>query len=119
GRTAADGFDQRVLEELHATEEQIVLRREVVEDGYFRNLSLACDLGDRHGIETALCKEACRRLVYQLSCLLLLPPPQAETRHGARVAKLLKSPKLSVDHMNVRSVSRARHLPGGESGGPI
>src|SRR5207253_4797651 len=72
----ADGVEQLLLEDLHPAEEEVFLRREVVEDCLPRDVGLACDVVDRDGVEAALLEEATRRLGDRAPGLLLLALPK-------------------------------------------
>ncbi len=70
--TRANRLEQLVLERLEPRVEEVLLRREVVEDGLLGDVGLPCDLGDGDAFEAALGEEPARRLRDQLARLLLL-----------------------------------------------
>jgi EmrB/QacA subfamily drug resistance transporter len=69
----ANRVEEPLLEELHAAEEEVLLCREVVEDGLPRDLGFAGDLIDGDGVEAVLLEQAPRSLGDRLPCPLLLP----------------------------------------------
>jgi hypothetical protein len=68
-----DGADQALAERPEASEHQVLLGREVLEDRDLGNLGCPGDLGHRHSVEAALGKQPRRFVEDQLPGLLLLP----------------------------------------------
>ena len=80
-RRAATGSPRRAPRALgNLVEEEIFLRREVVEDGLLRDAGLGGDLGDRDLVEAALDEQAHRHVGDLLPRRQLLRLPQAHTR---------------------------------------
>ncbi len=76
-RALADRAEELLLERLEARVEEVLLRREVVEDGLLGDLRRARDLRDRHALEAPLGEELPRRGGDVLARLLLLPLAEA------------------------------------------
>src|SRR5438477_486318 len=77
-RTAAHGFQEVLLEELHASVEQVLLGGEVIEDRDFGNLCGAGNLRHRHVLERALCEESAGCVEDRFPGLLLLALPEPD-----------------------------------------
>src|SRR5262249_16470676 len=84
----ADCLEKPLFEELHPGEEQVLLGREVVEDGHLGDVAAPGALGHGDRIEAAGGEQARRCLEDQLPCLLLLAFAQARPGfHACRLAE--------------------------------
>jgi hypothetical protein len=79
-RSRGDLLDETRLEDLHPAPEEILLRREVVEDRSLGDVGRCRDLGHRDAVEAALAEEGLRRVGDQPARALLL----ARAKPGGR-----------------------------------
>ena len=88
GRALANRRHERRLAVVDLVEEEVLLRREVVEDGLLRDARGLGDLGYLHALEAALDEEAQRGVGDGLPCLSLLELAQAHVRSVTRFLQL-------------------------------
>ncbi len=73
----SDGVDKRCLEHFHLAEEEVLLGREIVEDGSDRDVGGSSDLGHGYRVETPLREEPKRSNSDSCARLLLLALSQS------------------------------------------
>ena len=87
-RALADRRQELVLEDLEAAVDEILLAREVVEDGRRRDLGRARDVGHGDGVEAARGEELHRRRRDRLTRPLLLPLAQPLLGHVPSLSRV-------------------------------